>query len=248
MDNNNAPLRFRDERKGYNKEDVNNYIESLNKKFLTIENEYKKTIAAQNIEIEKLSSETTNVQKESVSENQTIIDELIEKNNECNKIINALRDTVEKSNNEKSELYLELQKVKVNLNDLNELLNNTDVIQQKADSYDKMSSQIGSMIIFANEKADDIIASANNQAEDILTQTNITIEDMKTKAKENIDELIEKAKKHIIESNENYINHCTAYESEIKNYLNDFVQTVKEKSDNIITKISNEINSINFEG
>jgi len=218
-----TPLKFKESFKGYNKDDVNNYIETLNNKFISIENEYKKIILAQNNEIEKST-------KEPVSDPQPIVDELIEKNNECNKIINALRDNIEKLNNEKSELYLELQKVKVNLNELNEMLNNTDLIQQKADSYDKMSSQIGSMIIFANEKADEIITGANKQAEEITAIAN-----------EQVNELIEKTKTKIFEVSEKYINHCLTFETEIKNYLNDFIQIVKVKSDNIFIQINEEI-------
>jgi len=259
MDNNAELFKFKEVRKGYNKEDVINYIESLNKKFISIEDEYKKTIAAQNNEIVKLNSLINAAPPEVSSDELKLLEE---KNTECNNIINALNNTIEKLNNEKTELNSELIKLKSNLNESNDILNNKDDLKHKADLYDKMSSQIGSMLILANEKVDEfldnaneqadeiinnankqaetIIYNANKQAADIFAETNIIIEEMKNNAKMNINKLIKKNTTNLSKSIDDYVNDFMAFDSEIKTQLNEFIQSVREKSDKILINIFND--------
>jgi len=254
MDNN-AELKFKEVRKGYDKDDVINYIESINKKFISIEDDYKKTITAQNNEIIKLTSLINTAPPEASIDELKRIEE---KNTECNNVINALNETIEKLNNEKTELNSELIRLKSESTDI---VNKED-LKHKADLYDKMSSQIGSMLIFANEKVDeflenaseqadeiignankqaaDIVSNANKQATDIVAEANSGIEELKNNAKVNINKLIKKNTTNLSKSIDDYVNDFIAFDSEVKTQLNEFLQSVREKSDKILINIFND--------
>jgi len=53
-----------------------------------------------------------------------------------------------------------------------------DTYREKAELYDKMSGQLGSMIIMANDKADDIINNASKKVDDAKQNINSKVESL----------------------------------------------------------------------
>jgi|GEM_PF-3591531 hypothetical protein len=54
----------------------------------------------------------------------------------------------------------------------------SDAYREKAELYDKMSGQLGSMIIMANEKADEIVTVANKKLDSAKQDVNVRIESL----------------------------------------------------------------------
>ena len=119
----NQPVSFKTALKGFDKDDVINYIEQMNNRFRKME-------ASHIQEIEKLKNDISNDESSNAA---SVIDEL-------------------KSENEKLKMQLEELK--------------PDTSREKAELYDKMSGQLGSMIIMANEKADEIVDTANKKVDE----------------------------------------------------------------------------------
>lgn len=145
---NNKDLQFKVSLNGFNKDEVINYIESLNGKYQKMEASYKQ-------QIEEL-KENNNVTVNKNNDNDNEIEkELIALKEENNKLKNQILLYQENEKNVESNPY-----------------------KEKADLYDKMSSQLGSMIIMANDKAEDIINSANIKVEEAKNELKFQIDSL----------------------------------------------------------------------
>ena len=129
----NQTVSFKTAIKGFDKDDVINYIEQMNNKFRKLESAHAQ-------EIEKLKNDLINADSSSYA---ATINEL-------------------KSENEL--LKRQLDEV------------TPDGSREKADLYDKMSGQLGSMIIMANEKADEIVDTANKKVDDAKSDIKFKID------------------------------------------------------------------------
>lgn len=150
----NKDLQFKISLNGFNKDEVINYIESLNGKYQKMESSYKQQIE----ELKENINVTVNENNES-NENEN-------DNNEIAKELIALKE----ENDELKKQVLIYQENEKNIE--------SNPYKEKADLYDKMSSQLGSMIIMANDKAEDIINSANIKVEEAKNELKYQIDSL----------------------------------------------------------------------
>ena len=196
--NDNPAVAFRGTLNGYNKADVNKYIEELNIKFSDTESDYKKIILSQKEQIDNLNLELNRVKEErnelsSVREQnitlQTEIENAQEKRidierklSESNALIGVLNDKIDELSASCGALKEErdnLAKTVEARDEISEMAHeeaapikteNPSAVtdSEKARMYDKISRQVGSMLIDAREISDNIIGDANLQAEKII--------------------------------------------------------------------------------
>ncbi len=218
-----SAVSFRGTLNGYNKEDVNAYIEEMNMKFADTESEYKKIILSQKRQIDEINlqlfeakssinslSSTCEQYKSRQAELEKAEIEKTnnqKKNSECNAVIGALNDKLDQLSSEYSALKDEFDKINIERDalfdkvtqitnerdefnrELHTVTENTAVKpavnepetvakasdpssasdSEKARMYDKISRQVGSLLIDAREIADNIINDANIHADKILT-------------------------------------------------------------------------------
>ncbi|MBQ6702766.1 MAG: hypothetical protein IJN17_07425 [Clostridia bacterium] len=180
-------IKFRGALRGYNKEDVNGYIEALNSKFYEAELEYKNKIADCEKKINTLEDDTIFKLEKEVAELRQKTEESERRNTELNVILKAL-----KTENEELKIAVENSKTADEVTDLTDKLNkavaeNEDLAKEvtelkaklgeleskgamaaeayeKSSRYDKISEQIGSMIVNANVRAEGIVSTAKQRA------------------------------------------------------------------------------------
>ncbi|MHB1151434.1 MAG: hypothetical protein ACYCWE_13935 [Eubacteriales bacterium] len=212
-----SAVSFRGTLNGYNKEDVNAYIEEMNMKFADTESEYKKIILTQKKQIDEINlqlfeakasinslSSTCEQYKSRQAELEKVEIEQAnnqKKNSECNAVIGALNDKLDQLSSEycalkddfnkislerdalfdkvtqltgeRDEFVTENTAVKPAINEPETAVKSADPSSasdsEKARMYDKISRQVGSMLIDAREIADNIIDDANIHADKIIT-------------------------------------------------------------------------------
>lgn len=172
------PVEFRSRGRGYDKNDVNEFISRENIRFNKLEEEYNKTIREQEKNIEDLSkqlSETENNKLQIVNleiENSTLkerISDLEASASEKDAIIDGLKSAVDNAN----------QKLDMANSIIDDLKNKPTVVSaaesrdvsyknayyddsviDKAQKYDSICDNIDEIFAFAKEEADKIIAEA----------------------------------------------------------------------------------------
>lgn len=149
-------VKFRKSVSGYNKQDVNEYIESFSRKYERNERDLKKTIEEKNKKIAEFEAACKNSE-----ESERIIAELNEKLDSLKSENESLSD----ANNKLGVRIAELEKDA----ELNK------EAYEKSGIYDKVSEQIGSMIINANAKAESIVGEAELRAK---VKANAMLDDM----------------------------------------------------------------------
>lgn len=229
---NRSAVSFRGALNGYNKEDVNNYIEEMNIKFGETEAEYKKTTLSNKKQTDELSIQLAEA-KESVSElisirekNKSLqkaldtaeydLNNIQKKNNESDAVIGALNDKLDQMTAEYDSLNDKFNKLTSECDTLGEkviqIAGERDLVNselqsvlahtadeapinepepeykthetlssaenEKARMYDKISRQVGSMLIDAREIADNIINEANTRAEKIIVTAETKAKDI----------------------------------------------------------------------
>lgn len=152
--------KFRSAIGGYNKEDVNSYIEMLSTKYHNEDTENKEKIAKLEKKIKELEEELEEKGELSLEENK----ELKENAEKAENIISELRNTVDKLNGEKEEIVKENAVLRDRITELEKVNEDNAELYEKSSKYDKVSEQIGSMIVSANAKAESIVSEANLRA------------------------------------------------------------------------------------
>ena len=150
---------FRTALAGFNREDVNNYIEKINSDFADREKTAKKkldaaeakiaTLEEKNKELEKSLSRIAELEKEA-EVREKLVGEYIAKVEQQATEIEALCAS---KNDAESEISLLTEKI----SSLSEAIS-------KSEKYDDISGQIGEIILSARSTAEDIIAKADEEA------------------------------------------------------------------------------------
>lgn len=290
MNNNPAEkpaVSFRGSLNGYNKEDVNKYIEEINIKFSETESEYKKIIVSQKKQLDELNMiiaetkvkndeasalrEKYNSLQNEFEKNENEYKYAQEKNRECSAIIGALndkldilsaeyeklKDNYEKITAERDALYVKAE------SDVNET--ETTVIEaaetkpeigkpnpsdnEKARMYDKISRQVGSMLIDARDIAETIINDANIQAEKIIASAEIRANDICKDADIKLNHTLNYIKKTLRRMSSDcmseYIEHINNSRSALDKILGDTTSEadlVYSRFDNIINNAIADLN------
>ena len=144
-------IQFRKSMGGYNRDDVNSYIEQISIKHNESEIGYRKKIAELEQKVKEL------------EEKSEQIDELSKKVEEGDNLIASLNETIEKVNNEKEELIKENAQLKAQAEESAKANDDSDVYE-KSNKYDQVSGQIGELILNANAKAESIVSEAQIKA------------------------------------------------------------------------------------
>ncbi len=157
---------------GYNKEDINNYIREINADFLTATQEYEARI--------NLLEKAVRERDDNLSELKKEIDSLSEgKKNaeETDALVTALRercetmaDEVAKLKEDKLASDLREEESARRIEELQSLIDELrqqeedGELSRKAEMYDKMSGQLGRVMLDARENAGEIVAQAQKNA------------------------------------------------------------------------------------
>ncbi len=150
-------IKFRISMRGYNKEDVNSYIESLNIKCFEAEVESKKKIA-------ELENKVTELEQAAKSNSDAELEELRAKYTELDNLVVGMNDTIDKLNEEKNALEKENADLATKVADYERMNEASSEIYEKSSKYDKVSEQIGSMIVSASARAESIVSEAELKA------------------------------------------------------------------------------------
>ena len=173
---------FRTAVRGFNKDDVVDYIEKMNFNFKSeldtsskalkeiegklaeaqLKNEEYKRAAEEN---EALKAELERL-KEELASAEEAKKELQAKLSESEELAAAQNDALDQLCKENEELKASSASVQTN---------NDPEIEEKAKLYDKMSSKIGAVIIDANRNADSVISSAKDEGNAIIENAAVII-------------------------------------------------------------------------
>jgi cell division septum initiation protein DivIVA len=282
-----AGVTFRGALNGYNKEDVNKYIEDVNIKFGDIEADYKKLLSQKNKQIDDLTLQLHEARKSAAelmsvtAENKTLkasledaeadLDNMRKKIGESDAVILALNDKLDRLNSEYGELKEKYRMLTEEREEINQEAGNAPADEtkdenqpvpnsynmvssasdsEKARMYDKISRQIGSMLIDAREiadnliseantRADKIILSAENKAKEVYGETELKLNHTLTLIKQTL-------KRMSSDCMSEYIGHMNNSRTALNKLLDDTeTQTdiVYSKFDTIINNAINELNS-----
>ncbi len=201
--NNREMLRFRESFRGYNRDDVNSYIEQLNIVFSRREAEYKATIS----ELEEKAS--------AQAEPSVYTHTDAEWDDINSRLVNALAE-VEELNRKLAEARKEIE-------------TSNDVEKQKM--YDSMSSQVGNIIISANNNADKIVSEAKATAEAIKSEASAYADALRLEAETKKAEIISSANKTAKEFSEHCIKEYLALSSDAVKCFNEITDNVKARID-----------------
>ena len=175
-------VKFRSAVGGYNKEDVNSYIEMLSARYYETEFENQKLVT----ELKKRIKELEDAEAERLKNDKT--DEIYDSLEKSERLIVELNDKLDSLNAEKDALIKENAELKTTVSELEKgSLPNEELIE-KSNKYDQVSEQIGSMLISAEARAGSIVSESE------------------IKAKAATAAMVDSAYEKLAETNEKYIN------------------------------------------
>ncbi|MDD4774543.1 MAG: hypothetical protein PHZ09_13225 [Eubacteriales bacterium] len=280
--NGNPAVAFRGTLNGYNKADVNKYIEEINIKFSDTESDYKKIILSQKEQIDNLNLELNRVKEErnelsSVRDQNILLQTEIEnaeeqrleierKHSESNALIGVLNDKIDEMSNSYGALKEDFNRITVERDNLAKTAGAREEIipessaheeaapvitenppaatdNEKARMYDKISRQVGSMLIDAREISDNIISDANLQAEKIIESAENKADEIRGSADVVLNRTLNSIKnslKHMSsDCMSEYIKHINNSRSALDKLLDD----TSSEADSVYLRFDNIINN-----
>ena len=176
------PIEFRRQMKGYNRDDVNNFISEENIRFNKIEESYQKTIKENEKEITELKQKLNSIDEHldkiaeleikisqlesaldssssTIVEKDTIIEGLksaVDSANEKLDMANSIIDDMKKESDKASPAPLPYTE---NMRVIKEPVYDSSIIE-KAEKYDAICEKVDEIFAFAKEEADKIIQEA----------------------------------------------------------------------------------------
>ncbi len=180
-------IKFRNAMGGYNKADVNGYIESLNSKIFESENESRKIIAELEKKIKELESEVS-------QKNEQEIKEINEKVETADRLIVELNGHIDRLKQENGELEKKNTELASRIDEYEKNASENTELYEKSNKYDKISEQIGSMIVSANARAESIVSEAELKARVAAkTMIDMTVENLNGLNEKYLGEIIAKS-------------------------------------------------------
>ncbi len=153
-------IRFRKAVGGYNKKDVNDFIEEISARYNEVENDYQKKLRKLQDQYNELKGELDTLKEETGRE----LAELREKNDTDDAVISELNTKLDEATSQNEALTKENEELKIENATLKMQSEQFASACEKSDMYDKVSEQIGSMIVSANAKAETIVKDAEQKA------------------------------------------------------------------------------------
>ncbi|MBQ4137027.1 MAG: hypothetical protein IJD67_02850 [Clostridia bacterium] len=165
---------FRQSLSGYNKSDVNDYIENINLRAQKREEELEARINKLESELFAMTDRAVTAEARDFSEEAAVYEEKIkaleEKLDECDKINEAKSEYTEKleaslveKNSQINELTERVYKLEQTIADANSTL-------EKASQYDSLSHRLGEIMLGAGNTAEKILSDANEKAASLIAQ------------------------------------------------------------------------------
>ncbi len=163
---------FRSAIGGYNREDVNQYILNINRELeekdsAAAEAEKKAAEAADRITALTADLDAAKADKEALEGSRSSLSESVDQLKEEN---DSLREKLAAAEAEKAQLAARLKEMESSAEE-----------EEKSQKYDRISAQIGDIMISANTSADAIVAAANTHAAKILSDTEIEANAIRTR-------------------------------------------------------------------
>ncbi len=146
----NRPVAFRTALNGFNKQDVNNYIEGMNREFAGRISALQKRITELTNELEEQAAKNAPAKAAAQSE----------------AVIAALNEKLDAAGAENASLREKLAGSEAMAVELRTKLENLSGAADKLDRYDRMSAKMGDLMISAASDADRIRSDAQNAAEE----------------------------------------------------------------------------------
>lgn len=163
----NEMIAFRNAINGYNKSDVNEYIQKLNSEFADYE---KKSSAV--LESVRLELENTKKKAERLDELRATCDEALQLCAEKDQLIkeqgesiSALNEKIRQQGEQLAALTAERDNLAARAQEMDERLRRLAGASSKSERYDEISSQLGELIITAKKTANEIVDSAKSDAD-----------------------------------------------------------------------------------
>ena len=175
----NAPV-FRKSMSGYKKQDVNNYILSLNKKYSESEKDYKHNISKLNSDLSKANDEIEAL-KVQFEEEKKVYESLIAekeaeiavKNDEYAKLSADMEAKITESESLKAEVEVLRNAAETKRSTIADSFGGITDEGEKAVLFDCISAKTGEIMLIACKTADDIIAKAKAEAAAIIEEANM---------------------------------------------------------------------------
>lgn len=159
MKQNNSPL-FRKAGRGYNKDDVNKYIISINQSLAEAKENYDRTVADLN---------------KSNSELQNQVSNLTAALNEQERICKGFTSELNRLTEIESESYAkdeEIVSLRLKITELEEALAKDNGQAEKAEYYESVCAKAGEILFIASGTAEDILNRADAEAKKIVGEAN----------------------------------------------------------------------------
>jgi len=200
-------VKFRDSLKGYNKDDVNSYITALNKEFKDTEIKLEEKIEA----LEKKLSGLEASQKASPENAEKLA---------------AAELRIKELEEQAGELKTENEKLRSDLSADEEN-------RRKAELYDKMSCQVGDVLLHAGDAADAMLKNAESEAKRINTEA----EDFKRSTSEKLKSMIDEANTVFKAMSQEALGAVSKYNTEVRKTLDDISENLRVKSEDMQTSL-----------
>ena len=215
-------FRFRESFRGYNRSDVNSYIEQINQKFNRREEELKKEIdALKNGDALKNDSDTQKLQEQI---------ELLKAENAA-----LLQENGTLRENPYEDEVIALQRENETLREnpfekeLIALRNENETLRSEKLKADENSSKIGNILIVASNNAEKIIENARNEAGKIIAEANVKAGTIIYDAEVEKNRIVDEFSAKISNISRSYLKECTDIIAENSGRLNSISENLKSK-------------------
>jgi len=227
---------FRSAISGYNREDVNKYILSLNREW------EEKTAETENA-LQEAQKDKSNAESAVSALNDSLM--AIKSEKEALERINeSLKEAVDQKNEEIAALTERLLAAEQAAAALREQLTLSGE-DDKSVKYDRISAQIGDIMISANTSANAIVAAANEHATRIMTETETEANSIRARLSDAADEMLSQISGELHTSTENCISEMTTSLREMRDNASALIQDFEKRSRDLSVKVEYYQTSLN---
>lgn len=166
---------------GYNKDDINNYIRETNASFLASSKEYEDRIHDLSTSVAERDRTIAELKKKLSTADSGELSRLRLKNGELSDALASVGEENRRSGERIKELERELAELRAAEAEEAEE-EPVPEEKQKAEAYDKVSAQIGRILLDARENAESVIAAAQSEADEIRAQARDELEAARSEA------------------------------------------------------------------
>ena len=155
---------------GYNKDDINNYIRETNASFLASSKEHEDRIHDLSTAVAERDRLIAELKEKLAAVDDAEITDLRRQNSVLSESLTEARSENTRSANMINSLRQELTELRSAEAQIGAENESVPGDKQKAEAYDKVSAQIGRILLDARENAESVVAAAQNEAEAIRAE------------------------------------------------------------------------------